>query len=276
MQRLVKRKHLSTKPIQTILAMKKLLLLSCFLVGSMLVNAQGTIDAKQVFNQINSGQKAAYVEATISGDLDLTELSTKRIKEKNSRWGGQNAYESKVKVPLIFKNCRFTGSVIAFKLMSKDGSNRRILGIEIEGSNHDVYTADFEDEVIFDNCVFEGETQFKYSDFARTVRFTGCRFKKNANFKYAEAQNDAVFSNTVFEEYADFKYAYFKSSADFQKTTFNNYSDFKYTKFNEVSNFDYTTFKGYADFKYTNFRQHANFNHTSFTGRSDFKYARGR
>lgn len=275
MQLFVKWEHLSTKSIQTILAMKKLLLLSCLLIGSLLVNAQGTIDAKQVFNQINSGQKAAYVEATISGDLDLTELSTKRRLEKNSRWGGQNAYESKVKVPLIFKNCRFTGNVIAFKLMSKDG-NRRIFGIEIDGNNNDVYTADFEEEVIFDNCVFEGEAAFKYSDFDRIVKFTGCRFKKNANFKYAHAHTEAIFSSTVFEEYADFKYTDFNALADFQKTTFNNYGDFKYTKFKEASNFDYTTFKGYADFKYTNFRQNANFNHTSFTGRSDFKYARGR
>ena len=256
--------------------MKNLLFLCFLLVSSTLATAQGTIDAKQVFNQINSGQKAAYVEATISGDLDLTELSTKRLLEKSSRWGDQNAYKSKVKVPLIFKNCRFTGNVLAFKVIAKDGSNRRILGIEIDGSNNDVYTADFEEEVIFDNCVFEGETQFKYSDFDRLVKFMGCRFKKNANFKYAHAKTDAIFSGSVFEEYADFKYANFNSSADFQKTTFNSYGDFKYTKFKEASNFDYTTFKGYADFKYTNFRQHANFNNTSFTGRSDFKYARGR
>ncbi|MFN8353339.1 MAG: pentapeptide repeat-containing protein [Spirosomataceae bacterium] len=256
--------------------MKNFFLIAGLLVVALFSHAQGVIDAKKIVDQINSGQKAAYIEATISGDLDFTELATKRLVEKNSRWGGQNAYKSKVKVPLLFKNCRFTGNVLAYKVLSTDGSPRRILGFEVDGNNSEVYTADFEDEVIFENCTFEGETQFKYSDFDRQARFTDCRFSKAANFKYAHLNTNAYFTGSKFGGYADFKYTEFDDTVDFQKCTFAGYSDFKYTRFARVSDFNNSVFKGYADFKYTNFKEHANFNNISFQGHSDFKYARGR
>lgn len=255
--------------------MRKTLLLTCLLAVTSLAHAQGVIDAKKIIDQINSGQKAAYVEATISGDLDLTELANKHLVKESGRWNDQNAYESRVKVPLLFKNCRFTGDILAFKVLDKNGNTRKILGFNVDGNN-DVYTTDFDEEVIFENCTFEGETQFKYSDFARQVRFTDCRFAKHANFKYAKLATDAYFTGTTFSEYADFKYTDFSESSDFQKCTFKDYGDFKYTHFSRVADFNNSVFKGYADFKYTNFKQHANFNNISFQGHSDFKYARGR
>lgn len=239
------------------------------------VFAQNQVNAKDVFTKIDQKQTIAYEGVTITGDLDLTELSNQKQKN-DSKWGGQKSFESKVEVPLVFKNCTFKGSVIAYKVVKTGDKSHRILGFEVNGDNNDVYTADFQENVIFENCTFEEETQFKYSDFGGRTSFAGSRFSHDANFKYANFKNSATYDKCQFAGYANFKYADFKDLANFQENTFRAMADFKYSNFAEGVSFSGSTFRAFADFKYTDFNREGNFNNTNFAAGSEFKYASGR
>lgn len=250
-----------------------LTLLTSSVLGAL---AQNQVSANDIFKQIDRKQVVAYEGVSIVGDLDLTELSNRQEK-KNNGWNGQKAYETKVEVPLVFKNCTFRGNFIAYKVMKNEGNGRRrFLGFEVETNNGDLYTADFLENVVFENCTFEGENQFKYSDFGGKAVFAGSNFYKGGNFKYANFNGPASFNACQFGGMANFKYAEFEESADFQRNNFTAYADFKYSNFDEIVNFGGATFLAFADFKYTEFKREGRFDKTNFRAGSEFKYASGK
>lgn len=239
-------------------------------------SAQNQVNASDIFKQIDRKQLAAYEGVTIVGDLDFTELSNRREKQK-AGWNGQKSYESKVEVPLVFKNCTFKDDVIAYKVMKNEGNGkRRFLGFEVETNNGDLYTADFAENVVFENCFFEGEVQIKYSEFDGKAIFAGSRFGKGGNFKYAHFNGPASFNKCNFAGMANFKYAEFEEAADFQRNNFKAYADFKYSNFGEGVNFSDATFLAFADFKYTDFKREGRFDNANFRAGSEFKYASGK
>ena len=252
---------------------KTLILLLLAFVGTE-VSAQKEVSAKTIFEMIDKGQNVNYQDITISGDLDLTELSNKkRIKNK----GDYEEYKSYVEVPISFKNCTFKGDVIAYKNL-EDGKNRKIGNGNINWNigNGTTYTTDFEKNVVFENCTFIRKTEFKYSDFAEKSSFGGSKFAQEANFKYADFKQVAVFAKCDFNESANFKYTTFKQDTDFYDARFNNYADFKYTNFSDRVTFKNSSFGNYADFKYAEFRDDANFDNTKFKSGIDMKYSNGK
>ena len=255
--------------------MKKLLiLLLCAFVG-MEVSAQKEVSAKTIFDMIDKGQSVDYQDVTITGNLDLTELSNKKRIKK-----GKNDYEefkSTVEAPVSFKNCVFKGDVIAYKNI-EDEKNKKIGNANINLSIGDgpTYTTDFEKSVVFENCSFEGKSEFKYSDFAEKSSFAGTKFAHDANFKYADFRQEINFAKCDFNEYANFKYSNFKQDADFFAVRFDNYADFKYTNFGDRVTFKSSTFKNQADFKYADFKEDTNFDNTKFSAGADFKYSNGK
>ena len=48
---------------------------------------------------------------------------------------------------------------------------------------------DFSGDVVFANCRFSQEAEFKYSDFAGSASFQGTTFRRTANFKYTELRD---------------------------------------------------------------------------------------
>jgi uncharacterized protein YjbI with pentapeptide repeats len=255
--------------------MKKLLiLLFCAFVGTT-VSAQKEVAAKSIFEQIDKKQVVDYQDITIVGTLDLTELSNKkRIKKIKSDY---EEYKSVVEVPVSFKNCIFKDDMIAYKNI-EDEKNRKIGNANINWSTGDgtTYTTDFEKSVVFENCTFEGKSEFKYSDFVEKSSFTGTKFAQSANFKYADFKQEINFSKCNFNEYANFKYSNFKQDADFYDVKFNHYADFKYSNFNERVTFKSSIFKNQADFKYTDFKNEGIFDNTKFSNGVDFKYSNGK
>lgn len=226
--------------------------------------AQRTLSANEILTKINRKEVISYENATITGDLDLTELANKKRVNKNL-WAESEAYESTVEIPVTFRNCVFKGKLLAYKFVKTD--NRLLDGSGI------MYAAHFDEAVTFENCTFEQESEFKYSDFKQRALFTGTSFRKEANFKYAKFQAACDFSDARFGTLANFKYTAFKEAITFQNTRFSQYADFKYTKFSEAVNFTHSRFDGMADFKYTHLPRSSSFNETVFDGVADFKYA---
>jgi uncharacterized protein YjbI with pentapeptide repeats len=256
--------------------MKKLLILffCAGIVGT--VSAQKEVSAKTIFDAIDKGQAVSYDGVTITGKLDLTELSNKQRLKKSK---GYEEYKSNVEVPVSFKNCVFKDDFIAYKNSENTKSGKWGLG-EKNGSwsigDGETYTTDFEKSVIFENCTFEGLSEFKYSDFADRASFAGTKFEKEANFKYAGFKKESNFANCTFSEYANFKYSNFKYDADFYSVAFRDYADFKYANFNERVTFKAASFNNHADFKYAEFKDTGNFDNTKFRSGVDMKYSNGK
>ncbi|RAK02542.1 pentapeptide repeat protein [Larkinella arboricola] len=242
----------------------KTLLTALLLVATSLLPswAQRTVAAKEILDKINRRETVSYENTIITGDLDLTELANKK-RVSNNRWAETEAYESTVETPVTFRNCTFKGAFLAYKNPEP---------IRLKG-NGILYATHFNEAVTFENCTFERESEFKYSDFKQRAVYTGSSFRKEANFKYAKFRAAVDFSDVRFGALANFKYTAFKEDIAFRKARFEEYADFKYTKFNEGASFQNSRFNGMADFKYTHLPRTSSFEDTVFSGPSDFKYA---
>jgi hypothetical protein len=219
--------------------------------------AQKTVNAGDIIAQINRNEPVSYQNVTITGDLDLTSLANQREVREGNWTGNSQQFLSVVTVPLSFRNCVFTGNVLAYR----NEQDERLLK-----TDNKVYSADFAEAVTLENCTFEKDAAFKYANFRQRAIFTGNTFRKDAVFKYTKFRSAADFSRSTFKEYADFKYTHFNESSAFDSVTFDQYADFKYTKFDERTNFGQARFSNTADFKYTHFPRGTRFDNVRFDG----------
>lgn len=227
--------------------------------------AQTTVSANDIIAKINRNEPVSYRNVTITGDLDLTNLANRREVREGGWKGESQEFLSVVNVPLSFKNCTFTGNVLAYR--TDEPEERRLMKM-----SNKVYNTDFTEAVTLENCTFEKDAAFKYSTFRQRAIVTGTTFRDDALFKYAKFHSAADFGGSTFRGYADFKYTQFDESSAFEKVTFERYADFKYTKFEEGTNFRQARFASNADFKYTRFPRGTNFDNVRFDGSTDFKY----
>ncbi len=249
--------------------MKNLLfLLLLTLCSAEVSRAQSAVNAADILAAINRNEPVSYQNAVISGDLDLTELANKRPNDRNN-WGGPGNL-SVVMVPVTFKNCVFSGNVIAYK--NTVTSRNQEDGLLNMGNGGITSTADFTEPVAFEQCVFEKDAAFKYSTFRRKAAFIGNKFNATALFKYTRFSESANFSGSSFGDYADFKYAKFNTVSEFRNARFNGSADFKYARFDEKADFGQARFARNADFKYTDLPRGTRFDETEFNGPADFKY----
>lgn len=225
--------------------------------------AQTTVDAKDIIVKINRKEAVSYQNATITGDLDLTNLANRReVREGN--WGDTQQFLSVVEAPISFRNCTFNGKFLAYRSEDEEGKLLR--------KNNRVYNTDFTEAVTVEGCQFEKDAAFKYSTFSQRAIFTDNTFREETLFKYAKFRNAADFSGSTFRSYADFKYTKFDESSAFENVRFERHADFKYTKFDEGVDFQKASFSGNADFKYTHFPRGTTFANARFNGSTDFKY----
>ena len=234
--------------------------------------AQDEISAQKIIDAINQKQAVQYDGLTVVGDLDLTELSNKK---SNTRNGMNDEYKSIVETPVVFRNCTFRGDVIAYK-NTRESQGKKILGINIDGLSGATYSADFQENVVFEDCKFDQSSEFKYSKFDKVVNFGGSVFSKYANFKYAKFNSESSFSNAIFNASADFKYAKFRDKSSFENIKYNKNADYKYAEFKRPVSFNNSKFRSYADFKYADFASGSTLNNTDFGSDADFKYSNGK
>lgn len=237
--------------------MKNIILpLSLLLMLGTQAFAQKTVLAEDIIAQINRGEAVNYENVKVRGVLDLTNLENRTSKKKGSNWFGSNKmYESTVENSIRFVNCTFMDDVLAYY-----------------NDDDDTYIAHFEDDVIFQQCVFEESSEFKYSDFDKYASFAQSVFNEEANFKYAEFSEGPDFSSCIFDEAANFKYAEFSDQPQYADVVFEDEANFKYAKFPEGVSFESAVFNDLANFKYTKFSSPLNLDNVSFNGGEDFKY----
>ncbi|MDJ1479578.1 pentapeptide repeat-containing protein [Cytophagaceae bacterium YF14B1] len=241
--------------------MKKLLFLLMTILPSF-VFAQKSIDAQEIITKINEGKAVSYENVTITGKLDLTRLKNMELQNKGMEkyvGGDQKQYISTVEVPVTFRNCTFTGDVIGYYSNNEE---------------HELYQADFTENVAFENCTFEDASAFKYSHFEKGFSFAGSTFNQLALFKYTKFGQFANFSGARFKNGSDFKYVKFSEGVSFENAVFERDADFKYTSFSEKSSFRNAQFKGFANMKYTKFDKDTELSGAVFNGGEDFKYAK--
>jgi uncharacterized protein YjbI with pentapeptide repeats len=253
--------------------------------------AQSRVEAREILAKINRGEKVTLKNTRVEGDLDLTQLQNKKLKKEDQQDANQGSkfYISTVTAPLSFTGCTFTGKVLGYFNPEADQIN-------VSGKGNDVFSTNFEKEVRFEDCTFEAEAAFKYSEFNQLASFGDSRFQQAAVFKYARFAQGVSFEKADFAQRADFKYARFVQGVNFEKANFGQQADFKYVKFpagtsfrtadfHQEADFKYAEFLKGADFRQAAFRSFANFKNTQlsdpvsftgarFTGATDFKYTR--
>jgi len=181
--------------------------------------AQETIQASDLLKRIDAGENIELSNAVIKGDLRLIDLSNRTKKEKD---GDQEHYIAFVKSSLKFRNCIFENKVVAYESIENNGP---------------LYTADFENDFIAEECNFKDDFLVKYSKFEGKSDFSKSKFQNDALFKYSKFEKVAEFNNTSYREEANFKYAEFEDGVDFSQSSFISEANFKYSKFQKVANF---------------------------------------
>lgn len=231
------------------------------------VVAQQNVAARDIIAQINRGQVVAYQNATITGDLDLTQLNNKKLKEQSDKDDpSTQEYISTVTAPLQFTNCTFAGKVLAY-FNPNQGMN-----FTNNAERNEIYNANFAQDVRFESCIFQQEAAFKYSQFKTTVSFAGSQFSDEALFKYTKFEQAPNFSRAKFTDGAVFKYVHFPAGTNFSQAVFSKEADFKYAKFPGDSNLERAQFLGSANFKYADFSAAVKLQGIAFKGATDFKY----
>lgn len=223
--------------------MKQTLANICFLVATTFVFSQKTVDAVAILKDIKAGKSISYENTTIKGVLDFTfmneALEKLPKKKKNSWWNSSktnNVIDKQIKVKISFTNCNFIDDVLAY--------------IPHEESGY-TFVANFEQEVIFKDCIFEKKALFKYSHFDDDLDFSGTIFTDDNTFKYAKFNRKSNFTATKFNEVASFKYAKFKKNTSFSNAVFKDSAIFKYAYFSNGVSFRNTQFEEDLNIKYT-------------------------
>jgi uncharacterized protein YjbI with pentapeptide repeats len=222
--------------------------------------AQKTVTAVSVIQSINNGHAVSISGAEITGDLDFTRLNNMKQEQQNS---SDKSYKSTVTIPVSFVNCRFTGKVLGYFNPDQDKPY-------VKSST--VYNAEFDEDVNFENCIFEKEASFKYSTFNKKISFNKSHFNDDVVFKCTKFEEGPSFNGVVFTSEAEFKYVDFPKGFDFGNAVFESDADFKYAQLKNGGSFMNTTFKSGTDFKYAAFSRSVNMKGASFNGDNDFKY----
>jgi hypothetical protein len=225
--------------------------------------AQKTINASDIIKDVKNGKSVTISNATINGVLDFTFMdeALPKLPKRKSWWnnGGSNSIEKQITNKVSFVNCTFNDDVLAYIPHEKSGYT---------------FIANFEDEVVFKECVFKQKAMFKYSDFERNTDFSNTKFNDDSTFKYAKFERDITFENTFFDEPATFKYADFKQHVSFENSTFNESAIFKYTEFNNGVSFKNVKFEEDLNIKYAKVNGDFNITNMDVAYDIDSKYTR--
>ena len=199
--------------------------------------SQISVSAFKIMKDVQNGKDITYKNVTITGNLDFTFREAKESELGSHRWWhGTNTVNEEIEIAVSFVNCMFEGDVLAY--------------IHVDRSGY-TFTADFEKEVIFRDCTFDGDAMFKYSEFDEEVDFSGSKFNRKNTFKYAEFDRKTDFSNTYFDNDAIFKYAEFNDGVSFNSSEFMESLDIKYLEVKGVFDIDRMEVGDDIDAKYT-------------------------
>jgi hypothetical protein len=232
-------------------------IISAFFLG-IGVSAQ-SIEASEIIAKAKAGDDVVYEGVTIVGDVDFTPfMDRKDDLPKRSWWGSNdNRIENSISGKITFIDCIFRDDLLAY--------------IHDDRSNY-TFTSDFEQVIVFENCKFNGDVAFKYSEFFRQASFAGSIFEEDANFKYAEFEEPTDFSGCYFDEDANFKYAEFNDRVSFASTIFESEANFKYLEAKRDISMAQAKFEGPLNLKYAELNGEVDLTDMEVNGDLDTKY----
>lgn len=166
------------------------LILSCSAFGQM---SSKTVTADKIIEQIEKGKKISYENVSITGDLDLSNLS-ERKNDATYPENGKTArvYTATIKQPISFKNVTFTGKLDFFRKVESETEIKE-------------YRLAFLNEIIFENCTFKDAVDFELTNFDGGVSFESSTFKTQPIFVRIGLQKTPNFTKTFFENGSLFK-----------------------------------------------------------------------
>ena len=209
-----------------------ILILSC--AGCKSQSAQSN---KGICQEIIAGKPIVFNGTTFDESINFLNCNPIKLTDEKSH--------TSVNSPLVFKDCRFNDSFIMHS-----------------GSGKEIHTCSFNEKVLFINCIFEKNVDFRSSVFNETVDFQNCQF-----------MSDVTFEESVFNGKASFIACYFKAESRFHNTFWTDKISFMDSKFYKIISFQGSFFNNEAQFSNSEFQKYADFSNVSFNSGIFFNYA---
>ena len=213
----------------------------------------GEVPVGEVLEKIANGETVDYNGVTITGDLDLREVSLPKDDY------GRKIVTSKICIndsaidgEVNFANARF-GKVI-------DLCNTSFQG------NTSFYGSQFASKADLRGARFLEDADFKMVDFRDWIDLSGAAFSKGACFNYSESEAYLDFSSVRFIGPASFEGMAFDSFTDLTDARFEDNTSFFMAVFSQETRFDGAWFMGIANFNESRFKDYVYFTGTSFKG----------
>lgn len=232
------------------------------------------IHAIEFLDRIDKGENIHYLNVTIEGDLNLSNLS--KQKDDNNEF----LILSSIKIVNSTINGIVDFGDINFKHSINFKNTKFIKDFNIKGCkfyrNATFKNVYFNKNANFSNSQFCGNSNFRNIYFKKNANFRRASFIKGANFKGAKFGGDVHFERSEFKDYTYFRGANFISGAHFNKTQFDENVDFKGTRFSIFADFCHSRFNGHANFNNITFNGSVYFKESKFLGDADFRDTRFR
>jgi hypothetical protein len=142
----------------------------CLLVSVAALGQSKTVSASDVRDAFFSQKPVKFENVTVSGDLDLSPAKD-AVEDAVYQEGSDQVrvFSTRIAPSVEFRNVRFTGKVGFFRTERGDGEKRE-------------YRVQFTENVLFENCLFEGAADFELVNFDNAVSFAGTTFRGPTRF----------------------------------------------------------------------------------------------
>lgn len=255
-------------------------------IGEGLASASTQISASEILSKMADGQPVYCIDASITGDLQLSRLPGARLESSlelinctihNVSFDGATLEKDVILWRSTFGNASFDRSHF---LGRADLTNTSFYNATFTG-------ASFDQPVIFDGAFFLNNVSFEDAQFDKDASFNGARFEKGAEFNYsrfgyyahfsgAQFLGEAHFSDVKFQGVLDFGDAIFLDKANFFGSTFESAASFTNASFSGQAQFALTRFGGLSSFGAVLFGDEASFELTRFADAAYFSGAKFR
>lgn len=254
-------------------------------------NTGTDITPNQVIQKINNSENIQFVDKTITGNIDFTEIENIFVRS--------NAIGiAEINSAITFINCNFKDSIIAFEVVDEFATicyfNKPVTFINCTfDKNINFRQSTFKDNVEFSGCTFADETRFegvffngnennfRESTFEKLAKFTNATFSGDISFMNSVFNADAGFNNCFFDKNANFGACNYSEMANFGNIEVRGYFRANYSIYYKKAYFQDCIFNGKVEavkinskgdfvFAQNIFRNDANFNNSVFTGNFNF------
>lgn len=220
---------------------------------------------------IKSGKDIIVVDNVFDDDINLVQLL-----DYNNQLPGNKV--ATITQNVVFVNCMFQSITAS------------------EFNNNQLKSIVFNKQVVFKNCIFNGDLDLSYAQFNDNFHLTDCKVSgslnlkstwfrgRSANFRQTEIFCKSKMTNVIFENQCNFRQSLFHQNVQFQNSVFKGDAFFGGATFEDYAGFENTRFYGRANFDKTIFNKavfddavfliEATFNNVEFNNQASFINAR--